>query len=1327
MQNLGSNSNNNEQAFVSNQGSIQHLRFPIPLQSGYVELEERGLEQWLRQAYDYAKNTKFINEDNQVDGNWSELLARNDTVLLALIAQYPIEKYEQRLNRALTGRFDSDIQLSFTLLKLIVSLIKELNAWHIRLQIMQTDAARVVSRRLFEFIQASKTPLSQAYRIHKSLYQTIKHHRSARFMSESQAIEALFDTLGASWVLPSEIDIEGGVNAKREYRYELERAFYHFSNGIKQLAQCSKQQIQASMSAKKQDPASALLVAFLALLVKVNKKTNGLTDRYRDFYYRDVLKIAPRSGQPDHAVLLIKPNKQQGDNLVQRGTCFLAETRDLEHELKYVVDSDTYLVPANVSAIANCYLQRSPFSVPSFYLGLIDAIDVQYHSNYQFMESTWKKPSQQNSNPLGQHKSLFGASLKDGQVKEAQHAEIGFIISSQALFAKQGHRRFHIQCELEARSADFEVSDQVRHEQDAIDLFRSEVFSAFKEYLFQNTPIVIEILQKRSEQLIQILNQQSISSHSFNDHVKQSLQALAEIQNQDYDTFRNKVFSKGFKLVISIHGGWYRIDKYNCTFECRQNLYNLELSFELDHAQPAVIACNQQYHNTTLVDGALLSSDLNLPALKILLADDVEFYLYSLLQDLVLINNRVNVEVEGIKELLVHNDMGAIDTSAPFQPFGPQPKNGDSLIIGGQEFSHKNIHSLSVNIQWHQIPNNIGGFSDYYRDYDLNISNDDFKVSDSVLINGDWYAQNPDETQVLFSADEEGKLSSHSSLQIRDAEFFQSLEAQKEYELGYSAKSHSGFVKLELTGKPHAFFHALYPHILNSKLVASIKTKKPDAKPLAEPYTPLISKISVDYKASSNIEVEHLSKPNASETHRLFCVNPFGVQSFQQRAREDSAYILPQYLDASCVYIGLDIHAGSHNDILTLYFDLLESSIQRMREGLPMIEWAWLSKENTWQMIENKNIIKDTTSGFLKSGIVTLRLPLQALQPHNRHNDEEAQPCLFDVDKRWIRVSTRELPHGFCQLQGVEINAIQVRREPVQGEQICAIAPGSIKKSESSLSGIQAIYQPRASFSGKAKESQATWVQRSAERLRHRNRLVTPWDYERVVLEEFEFIDQVKCFPSYGLGIENGKPQRSPGQLLLVVIPTYPNRDARTLSEPPEMISGAKLNAIKAYLEPLAGDGISIHVCNPSYEYLQVRCSVLFSNNMEDEHHYHTLNTDLIDYLSSWGSIGPNKQFEWSYCENDLTAFICGLPYVDFVTGLSLLKVTKLEAERYLRTDSVSEPRTHSNSTIEAQYPWCIPIPVNHHAISTLGQRHLIQAKATGFSELEIGRNFILS
>jgi hypothetical protein len=74
-----------------------------------------------------------------------------------------------------------------------------------------------------------------------------------------------------------------------------------------------------------------------------------------------------------------------------------------------------------------------------------------------------------------------------------------------------------------------------------------------------------------------------------------------------------------------------------------------------------------------------------------------------------------------------------------------------------------------------------------------------------------------------------------------------------------------------------------------------------------------------------------------------------------------------------------------------------------------------------------------------------------------------------------------------------------------------ALAAESISKLKTAVAEVSKVQQPFASFDGKHKEIGSEFYTRVSERLRHKGRAITPWDYEHLILERFPSVYKVKC------------------------------------------------------------------------------------------------------------------------------------------------------------------------------------------------------------------------
>ena len=135
----------------------------------------------------------------------------------------------------------------------------------------------------------------------------------------------------------------------------------------------------------------------------------------------------------------------------------------------------------------------------------------------------------------------------------------------------------------------------------------------------------------------------------------------------------------------------------------------------------------------------------------------------------------------------------------------------------------------------------------------------------------------------------------------------------------------------------------------------------------------------------------------------------------------------------------------------------------------------------------------------------------------------------------WLKAEMAENVASIDLLQSIHLQAVVLEEETV-GISEQPIAPQSMKKPKSGSKGIAVAMQPYASFEGKKAESQLDLYRRAHERLRHKNRAVAIWDYERVVLEEFPALYKVKC-----LNHTDEVTEIAAGNVMIAVIPDLKN------------------------------------------------------------------------------------------------------------------------------------------------------------------------------------------
>jgi hypothetical protein len=359
-------------------------------------------------------------------------------------------------------------------------------------------------------------------------------------------------------------------------------------------------------------------------------------------------------------------------------------------------------------------------------------------------------------------------------------------------------------------------------------------------------------------------------------------------------------------------------------------------------------------------------------------------------------------------------------------------------------------------------------------------------------------------------------------------------------------------------------------------------------------------------------------------------------------------------------------------------------------------------------------IISDETKGFLKSGIITFDLPKDISK------DRPDMPGSLIS----LRVSSNSDSINYCSLHRVKTHAVELKRNLVDQASFDAHR-AELKKlpwqAVPSIPGVAAITQLDGFFHINEDEKRHGLVTRISERIRHRSRAITPWDYERLVLEQFPYVGKVVCLPHRS----KLTPADVPGNLLVIVVPKLGNEDSAVGRTP--RLSAVYIDDIQDYLAQCSSAFASIEVANPSYEWVQVRCTAVFEKHAAGGQFIEQLNTDISRYLNPWQDLGYGLNFCQSINREDVYSYIYDLDYIRYVTDFSMLHITRDMSGNYKLGDTVSHEFYEGKSAdVTPLNPWSLIVPLKRHYIEVAKEVRPINPEITGIRELEIGSTFIV-
>lgn len=746
---------------------------------------------------------------------------------------------------------------------------------------------------------------------------------------------------------------------------------------------------------------------------------------------------------------------------------------------------------------------------------------------------------------------------------------------------------------------------------------------------------------------------------------------------------------------------------------------HLQLQLTLDGTEPAITPYVATVHGYTF--------ETNLPLLLVKLQHHTDApSSYPQLQATEVSTIELTVAVAGLRSLAVSNDFGPVDTSKPFQPYGASPVANSAWVIGSKEVFQKQLTCACIKACWLTKPTPYCGApkpADKTDDAQNKViesvkarlqtaqtgdQEDEAKGPVQVKIDfleaGKWEDSNIPLLDVTSKCDE---LSGDLDKPVVD-ELNGDLDKPVVYELSgaldkpvvdepdfgpngfYQTGSRHGFVRLRLT---RDFGQQTYQTDL-------IKFLRGKIQAIGEPpVAPLIRELSMDYCATQTIDLTSADADKfQTRQARFFHLAPFGqAEQHRKLLGSTTPFLLPQFSSLngqreSEFYIG--ITGLKPPQSLALLFQVVDGSADPRMKTPEYIHWSYLGN-NRWHEFKPSEVA-DRTGGLLNSGIITFSVPRAATDTNT----------LLPSNMHWIRAAVASHSDAVCRLvkvaaQAVETTFVDQENDPAFPAKV--LAAGTITKLAQPEAAVKKIVQPFPTFGGRGAESENAFYTRVSERLRHKDRAIALWDYERLILEAFPQIYKVRC-----LNHTKYKPaendsaaiykELAPGHVTIVTIPNQQAQHQRDPLQP--FTSLGLLKDIEEFLRKRLSAFVTLHVRNPQFEPVRVACKVQLHAGFDDSFYRTKLQEAITRFLSPWAfSADAHPSFRGTIYKSVLINFVEEQPYVDYVTDFELFHT-------YERSDgeSNSQTKTDEDNAVSGSKAISILVsaPATEHTIEIL-------------------------
>ncbi len=743
-------------------------------------------------------------------------------------------------------------------------------------------------------------------------------------------------------------------------------------------------------------------------------------------------------------------------------------------------------------------------------------------------------------------------------------------------------------------------------------------------------------------------------------------------------TFKSEDLKENIDIYCSGESGW--LGPYTLsTATMSQN--QLVLSFAIAKDEPSVVNYNKEIH--------LENYTTNLPVVRFLIDstkkkieteigeetfDYTGYDIYRRLAINVLNEIKIDIDVKDINSLVLENDTGVINVDKPFYPFTTDPIKKSNFIMNYPEVFRKPWTRIDFDIIWKDTPEFAGGFQDQYANYGNSSVNDSyFKLTPAVFDKEVWKDINITPAQQLFT-------SKNNTTKIYRTDFTFTNSGYELYK--------NGPLRFSLN---QSFLQELYPTKYALAISKEVQTPSPDGTepPIPkEPYIPLAETITMNYKASASTKLEDIEEDGYQKNLiSLFHEDPYGqheehkflkdqlkdqlsLLNQNEKAEFLENHIVPRHCKGGSLYIGLEnAKIGEQVSLLIQVLEGSENPLTISFEGKERVEWAVLSN-NHWKDLQD-DILKDSTDNLLTSGIIKFAIPKQATKENTR----------LPEGYIWIRARIHKNYDAVSKVKAILSQAVVAEFDNRSNELShleSGLPDSTISKLVTRVPQIKSITQPYNSFDGTPLETDDAYYRRISERLRHKNRAITLWDYENLVLQKFPEIYQTKC-----LNHTNASSFLSPGDVTLVVIPDTINKNVFDIFQP--RVSRATLNKVQKYINTLNSMQVNALVVNPTYEEVQVQLSVKFYDRFDENFYQKQLSQDITKFLSPWAfDTSRSIDFGVTLHRSVLIDYLEKLEYVDYLEDVSMT------------IDGVS-----SGNSVEPSNPASILVSAKEHNVST--------------------------
>ncbi len=427
-------------------GISQSERYPRSLQPDFFQIDERDMDDMLRFIIELSQHFNYYDLNNQIDGNWEDILLSDINIVLRIIPKFGvnsfIKKYDH-LKNSISHQESDEVNLQYVnrIFQFLNNFIGFQESVHHKFRVSsRADQGMLDFRKIVDGHDSFEEELDE-------LDQLVQQARDAFGTAIELPVFRKVKGRDIDVTTIPTVALEGSHTFARigDLLHKTNTLFGAVRSKYSRLTEAAEWYLyKQKAGVDDYEPHTALLISFLELYQYLKSDLNQLTGKHLDFYYKDILGIQPKEAVPDKAHIVATLNPAFDQYLLPKGEVLLASVPDTDESLRFEVDEDLLVTKAAIQALNTVYVSETvKIPVKSEEYEDVKELQVFFANNPVLADKhtpSWP---------------LLGEDQSDLSFDKCsmQPADMGLLVASPLFYAEDGKRNLRVKFYIHDKSA----------------------------------------------------------------------------------------------------------------------------------------------------------------------------------------------------------------------------------------------------------------------------------------------------------------------------------------------------------------------------------------------------------------------------------------------------------------------------------------------------------------------------------------------------------------------------------------------------------------------------------------------------------------------------------------------------------------------------------------------------------------------------------------------------------------------------------------------------------------------------------------------------------